>query len=33
MRNAIHLSGAAWRSTANLVFDVFTVLGLDGLGR
>ena len=32
-RNAVHLSGAALRSTGNRVFDIFTVLGLEGLGR
>ncbi|CAM4202764.1 hypothetical protein SAMN05216475_0624 [Pseudomonas synxantha] len=32
-RNAVHLSGAALRFTGNLVFEIFTVLGLDGLGR
>ena len=31
--NAVHLSGAALRSTGNRVFDIFTVLGLEGLGR
>ncbi|MFJ3009642.1 hypothetical protein, partial [Pseudomonas fluorescens] len=32
-RNAVHLSGAALRSTGNRVFEIFTVLGLEGLGR
>ncbi len=32
-RNAVHLSGAALRSTGKRVFDIFTALGLDGLGR
>lgn len=31
--NAVHLSGAALRSTGKRVFDIFTALGLDGLGR
>jgi hypothetical protein len=31
--NAVHLSGAALRSTGNRVFEIFTVLGLEGLGR
>jgi len=33
LRNAVHLSGAALRSTGKRVFDIFTALGLDGLGR
>ena len=33
MGNAVHLSGAALRSTGKRVFDIFTALGLDGLGR
>ncbi|GJA75981.1 hypothetical protein KAM354_12170 [Aeromonas caviae] len=32
-RNAVHLSGAALRFTGKRVFDIFTALGLDGLGR
>ena len=31
--NAVHLSGAALRFTGKRVFDIFTALGLDGLGR
>ncbi|MDR9865812.1 hypothetical protein, partial [Pseudomonas baetica] len=27
LRNAVHLSGAALRSTGNRVFEIFTVLG------
>jgi hypothetical protein len=33
VRNAVHLSGAAFRFTGNRVFEIFTVLGLEGLGR
>ncbi|WP_223953009.1 hypothetical protein, partial [Aeromonas caviae] len=33
IRNAVHLSGAALRFTGKRVFDIFTALGLDGLGR
>ncbi len=32
-RNAVHLSGAALRSTGYRVLEIFTVLGLPGLGR
>ena len=32
-RNAVHLSGAALRSTGNRFFEIFTALGLEGLGR
>ena len=31
--NAVHLSGAALRSTGYRVLDIFTALGLDGLGH
>ncbi|WP_032671872.1 hypothetical protein, partial [Pseudomonas syringae] len=31
-RNAVHLSGAALRLTGYRVFDIFTALGLAGLG-
>ncbi|WP_284404418.1 hypothetical protein, partial [Pseudomonas syringae] len=31
--NAVHLSGAALRLTGYRVFDIFTALGLAGLGR
>src|SRR5690606_19855145 len=31
--NAVHLRGAALRSTGKRVFEIFTVLGRDGLGR
>ncbi|EPN72226.1 hypothetical protein A233_24936, partial [Pseudomonas syringae pv. actinidiae ICMP 19097] len=32
-RNAVHLSGATLRLTGYRVFDIFTALGLAGLGR